>query len=632
MSRRALTIIVVLFALVSLTNCGAPTTSTTPPPPSSSSGSQAGADSPENAAIAAYKAIEANDANAYLDVIDPQFRSNIGNYFFFSQFLAVLTEKAGLGGTLGKDASKVNFRDLNAKVIGSQGPLTSVYVAGFIRSAAFATENAFNDTVLVRQIQGRWFISAPTTSEIAFATQTAKQATDQQAKSISDVVVQKGELVAVLCVYQGDCSANTLRPGAHWVSIPTLAQLGKVLWTRLSPDRKKVAFEGLLKLGIMDVDGRNARNLQMQGVEDGLLYPRWSPDSQRLVVTDLHFDGNSAVAVVDLVTGKVNTVWKGRAREAIFTLDGKRLLLSYEVVENGKITGGKLVIYDPDTGDEKVIASLPDAPGNMAWSPDGKVIAFNYGVFSLDDPQTTGIWLINPDGSGLKRLVNAPRLVNPTWSPDGTFLIYQREVPYGLGTGSRFIEIVRSDGSPLSASSLELPSNTTGEIVWWIDGSTPAVKAQIDFVEQGSKDRTIAVNLTTQKFGLNLTLKEFQITKDRIRVHLLLENNGNFGRVFLQPTDITLYTLNQTDVTGKPTLGNNPLKLRVVTDMPSTLPTGRSWDGWLESDKPTPSDAVGAILVFKSFEFENPYDQQGSTKSDWNSTQEGKTAWYQPLR
>jgi hypothetical protein len=594
---------------------------------------QGGANSPESVVIAALKAIEANDANAYLDVVDPQFRSSSGNYFFFSQFLSAAMELFGLGGTLGKDASRVNFRDLTAQVIDTQGALTRVWVSGFVRSPAFATEQAFEDIVFVRQIGGRWFISAPTASEIDLASQATRQAEEakakfeeQQNKLLADAILEKGELVVII-----EEGAFALRPGAQWIAVRELG-LGISGYAtdarfRVSPDRKRIAWavnDGLhlcgTNLGVKDIDGRNDRLLVECSEE--FVYPNWSLDGQRLVVTAA--EGHSwergageYVMILDVSTKGIDIVWKGNARDATFMPDGKRLLLSYQGAEEGV-----LAVYDPDTGDEKKLASLPDAPGDIVWAPDWKQLAFITGTRSAPGGPTPGeLWVIDSDGSNLRSVADYAQ--SAIWSPDGSLLLFSCHST---------LRVVRPDGTKLPGE-LQGPAHHHDVLpVWWIEGSTPSVKAQVELLEEGSKERTVSVNLTDQLYGLKLTLREFQVTKDRVRVNLVIENTGDLGKVFLQPTDITLYILNQTEAAGEPNLGDNPLPLKIVTDMPSVLPVGKSWDGWLETDKPAPPDAVGAIMVFNTFDFEMPYDQSGNTKVGWNSTQEEQEVWYQPLR
>jgi tricorn protease-like protein len=56
---------------------------------------------------------------------------------------------------------------------------------------------------------------------------------------------------------------------------------------------------------------------------------------------------------------------------------------------------------------------------NPAWSPNGQLIAFNSNrdaASALD----FDIWLVRPDGSGLRRLTSGTAVdIDPTWSPDG---------------------------------------------------------------------------------------------------------------------------------------------------------------------------------------------------------------------
>lgn len=54
-----------------------------------------------------------------------------------------------------------------------------------------------------------------------------------------------------------------------------------------------------------------------------------------------------------------------------------------------------------------------------AWSPDGKVIAF------ASNRDGGGIFLIDPDGTNIRRLSNATRSKAPEWSPDGNELVFE---------------------------------------------------------------------------------------------------------------------------------------------------------------------------------------------------------------
>lgn len=64
-------------------------------------------------------------------------------------------------------------------------------------------------------------------------------------------------------------------------------------------------------------------------------------------------------------------------------------------------------------------------PGSEpAWSPDGTRIAFT----RTSEDGSTGIWVVNADGTGERRLTVNPQGADeePTWSPDGSTIVFSR--------------------------------------------------------------------------------------------------------------------------------------------------------------------------------------------------------------
>lgn len=183
-----------------------------------------------------------------------------------------------------------------------------------------------------------------------------------------------------------------------------------------SPDGSTIVFnsdrDGGLRGYYADPDGGNLRPV---GVDAWFEYPSWSPDGSRIV-----FEG--AVG----------------ATYEIFVLD----------VATGEVT------------------QLTAAPGDDSWpvwSPDGSLIAFSS---ERDDcalaPATQecwddgepndyhrAIWLMNPDGSGQRRVTpEAGQFV--AFSPDGAHLLISGRALYVVrldGTGR--LEL-RADGMPLA--------------------------------------------------------------------------------------------------------------------------------------------------------------------------------------
>jgi TolB protein len=97
---------------------------------------------------------------------------------------------------------------------------------------------------------------------------------------------------------------------------------------------------------------------------------------------------------------------------------------------------------------ERPVKGLAGARNYLpAWSHDGSRLAF----MSAQDSGNTEIYVMNRDGSGLRRITNHPLSDGvPTWSPTGTQLAFTSD-----RTGGPQIYIVNVDGSGLDRISTE---------------------------------------------------------------------------------------------------------------------------------------------------------------------------------
>jgi Tol biopolymer transport system component len=63
--------------------------------------------------------------------------------------------------------------------------------------------------------------------------------------------------------------------------------------------------------------------------------------------------------------------------------------------------------------------------GNSDWAPDGTSLVFE----SNCCPQTSGIWSVHPDGSGLTQLTSSGSKhdFTPTYAPQGNRIAFERD-------------------------------------------------------------------------------------------------------------------------------------------------------------------------------------------------------------
>ncbi|PWK51817.1 TolB family protein [Pleionea mediterranea] len=83
-------------------------------------------------------------------------------------------------------------------------------------------------------------------------------------------------------------------------------------------------------------------------------------------------------------------------------------------------------IYESDKEGKSTIKSINAKGGYLAWSPDGKKLAF---YAKYDDKKTWSIHTMNSDGTNRKRLTHAVNKWDyaPAWSPDGQKIAFSRE-------------------------------------------------------------------------------------------------------------------------------------------------------------------------------------------------------------
>src|ERR671931_210790 len=127
---------------------------------------------------------------------------------------------------------------------------------------------------------------------------------------------------------------------------------------------------------------------------------------------------------------------------ASFSPDGKELVFKqFSGQKNGR---GQNIVSADGTHSRRVTPWSLHAGDNPDWSPDGKWILFR--SYEDVDNKQSQIYLIHPDGSGLKQLTHFKKgaiVTSSSFSPDGKRIVFATT---GLG-GNADLFVMRPDGS-----------------------------------------------------------------------------------------------------------------------------------------------------------------------------------------
>jgi len=275
-------------------------------------------------------------------------------------------------------------------------------------------------------------------------------------------------------------ASPSVTPSETGTSLPTPTVAGTIAFTTLAGYMDN-------DICVVNTDGTGLKTLA--GGEGCQQYPRWSPDGKKIVYYEsapgdqdpqhmwvMNADGSGKVQLTDIEYRNMFPSWSP---------DGKRIVFSHLVSYTGGVERDAIYVMNADGSGLRNVTSKK-GPGVTSvdywptWEKDGTISFYRNGG---SDGTTLSKFSVNPDGSGLTRLVKEAGSASDAWvkyefglSPDGKWV-----ARHDVEADRLVIARVRGGGAPVPLlDPVAAYARLSVEVAWSPDGKALAIAGQTE--------------------------------------------------------------------------------------------------------------------------------------------------------
>ena len=222
----------------------------------------------------------------------------------------------------------------------------------------------------------------------------------------------------------------------------------------IAPDRVAYLIKGM-------GNGTLACTSGEASAPDDLTNPSWSQDGTRVVyqagqMETMHHYSNTPGRPLHGIVAEPGFELAHASGWPAVSPDGRTLVVSERTPSGDRMA---LVLWDVDGTNPRRVYQDDVTVMGLEWSRDGHWLTFGAGGFFLDrSRQPAEIMIMKADGSDVHAVTSGPGNAGfPSWSPDGTEIVYRYWTENERGEGLRIVDVATGKSRVLTTEYDTLP-------------------------------------------------------------------------------------------------------------------------------------------------------------------------------